>query len=218
MWTFPLFGFRVVVATSFLVVTGVFALIALQAGASLPEAMVWPIVVFGSILVHELGHAFVAQGFGLGVGEIHLHGLGGHVSHTRTGPARQLAISLAGPLAGILFGCLVLVFAWVGMPEDGAPAWLTRTVDALLYVNIGWSLFNLLPVLPLDGGNALLAASTAAGLTERRAVRLTAAVGFVLSTLGLGYALTAGLWWITFLFGMFLWNNLQNLQIGAART
>jgi Zn-dependent protease len=218
MWTFPLFGFRVVVASSFLVVVGVFGLIALQAGASPAEALVWPMVVFGSILVHELGHAFVAQGFGLGVGDIHLHGMGGHVTHTRTVPSRQLVISLAGPLAGILFGCLVLALAWFALPEHGTPGWLDRTVDALLYVNIGWSLFNLLPVLPLDGGHALLAATTAAGVAERRAVRVTAAVGFAISTLGLGYALSVGAWWITFLFGMFLWTNLQNLQIGPARS
>ena len=160
----------------------------------------------------------MAQAFGLGVGNIELHGLGGQVSHTRTAPSRQLVISLAGPLAGFTFGCLVLLVSWVALPSHGTPGWLVRTVDALLYVNLGWSLFNLLPVLPLDGGNALLAASTAVGLTEQRARRFTAAVGFAISTLGLGYALTAGLWWITFLFGMFLWNNLQNLQIGTART
>ena len=54
-------------------------------------------------------------------------------------------------------------------------------------------------------------------MAERRALRLTAGVGLAISALGLAYALTSGMMWITFLFGMFLWNNLQSFQLGPSR-
>jgi Zn-dependent protease len=203
MWTFRLLGFRVVVQSGFAILAGLFALLALQGGAGLVEAMMWPLVVFGSILVHELGHALTAQRLGLAVGDIELHMMGGEVTHARTQPARQLLISLAGPLAGLALGFAALALSRV-VPDSSV-------LSVLVFVNIGWSIFNLLPVLPLDGGNALRAA-IGLGTRESVALRITAGVGLLLASLGLAYALTAGRWWLTFLFGMFLWNNLQIFQ------
>lgn len=203
MWSFRLFGFRVVVQSGFAFLAGLFALLALQRGAGLVEAMMWPLVVFGSILVHELGHAFTAQRLGLRVGDIELHMLGGEVTHARTNPARQLLVSLAGPIAGLALGFAALGLSLV-LPTN-------PILSVLVFVNIGWSLFNLLPVLPLDGGNALRAA-IGLGTNEMGAIRITAGIGVVLAGLGLAYALSTTQWWLTFLFGMFLWNNLQILQ------
>jgi len=203
MWSFHLLGFRVVVQSGFAILAGLFALLALQGGAGLLQAMTWPIVVFGSILVHELGHAFTAQRMGLRVGDIQLHMMGGEVSHSRTEPARQLAISLAGPVAGLALGTAALALSLL-LPNSSL-------LGVLVFVNIGWSFFNLLPVLPLDGGNALRAA-IGLGARESVALRITAGIGLLLAGLGLAYALTAGRWWLTFLFGTFLWNNLQILQ------
>lgn len=203
MWTFRLLGFQVVVQSGFAILAGLFALLALQGGAGLLEAMTWPVIVFGSILVHELGHAFTAQRLGLAVGNIELHMMGGEVSHARTRPGGQLLISLAGPIAGLALGSAALALSLV-VPNSSV-------LSVLVFVNIGWSLFNLLPVLPLDGGNALRAA-IGLGTRESVALRITAGIGFTLAALGLAYALTAGRWWLTFLFGMFLWNNLQILQ------
>jgi Zn-dependent protease len=203
MWAFRLFGFRVVVQSGFAFLAGLFALLALQRGAGLLEAMVWPVVVFGSILVHELGHALTAQRLGLRVGDIELHAMGGEVTHSRTVPSRQLLVSLAGPFAGLSLGLVALGLSWV-VPGNAI-------LPVLIFINIGWSVFNLLPVLPLDGGNALRAA-LGLGTSEVRALQITAGIGIVLAGLGLAYALAGSRWWLTFLFGMFLWNNLQILQ------
>ena len=105
-----------------------------------------------AILLHELGHAFVVRGLG-GDPEITLHGLGGltthHLSPTN---GQQFVISVAGPLVnGVLAGLGFLGLAFVAAP--GTP--LASFFFYWLWVNALLGLFNLLPIVPLDGGHAL---------------------------------------------------------------
>ena len=118
-------------------------------------------IVFVSVLAHELGHAFVGRAFGLKPA-ITLHGLGGLTSWVGgrgVGPGRSLVISLAGPAVGLLLGGLLLLLGAVALPalapDYHAPALAVQLFEAALVVNIFWSIFNLVPVVPLDGGNAL---------------------------------------------------------------
>jgi membrane-associated protease RseP (regulator of RpoE activity) len=104
---FRLFGIPVRIHPWFWVIT---ALLGLQ-GASTPplEFVAWVAVVLVSILVHELGHAFVQRYYG-GRPRIVLHGMGGLAiaeNHDRSTTA-QVLISLAGPLAGFAFAIAVL--------------------------------------------------------------------------------------------------------------
>jgi len=127
--------------------------------------IVWMLCVFVSILVHELGHALSARAFGWPP-HIVLYSMGGlamfepHYGYTRR---RAIWISFAGPLAGfLLFGVVVathfgIVWAAQFYNQDWAIrllrndqfAWMLRSLE---WINLGWGLFNLLPVLPLDGG------------------------------------------------------------------
>jgi hypothetical protein len=180
-----LFGFPVQIMPYFFLLLGIYALFGLQRGEPLWQLASWSLVVTGSILWHVLGHAGVARALGVPVAGIRLHGFGGDV---RTGPARyskHLAISLAGPGAGILFGLVVLGLMAVGLGQEPH---VSTVAAQLLWVNLGWSVINLLPMRPLDGGNALLAAlmlvipSAASAVTH--GVGLLVAVGFV----GAGFA------------------------------
>ena len=150
-----LFGFPIFVSWSALVIL---AIIVVQNGvdttSELVRALAYAGIVFGSILVHELGHALVATRiFGLGPAAILLHGFGGV---TRFRPPKKswhaFVTALAGPSAGLLLG-LVAVFVALVAP---VPDRVAGVLDVIATINIFWSLFNLLPMLPLDGGNMLL--------------------------------------------------------------
>lgn len=136
--------------------------------------LIWVIVVFVSILVHEMGHALVVRAFGWWP-SILLYSFGGLAMYrpTRQVPRKQILISLAGPVAGFLLAGLTVFLAraagYYVLIHIGKPygimfgldrARTTGTSDSvlavilfLLQVNIWWGLINLLPVWPLDGGH-----------------------------------------------------------------
>jgi Zn-dependent protease len=135
----------------------------------LVDLVQWIAVAFIGVLLHELGHALVGQSFGL-VPKIDLIGFGGLTSWTGTRGSqaraleapKRIAISLAGPLTGIVIGLgtFALVRARAGLSPspfaffDRDTPWTTLTY-AIVWINAGWGLLNLLPILPLDGGNVL---------------------------------------------------------------
>ena len=131
--------------------------LAANRGLNLPLLLEWLVVVFFSVLVHELGHALVARRFGLSP-NITLYSMGGLTSWsevTDIAPPKHLAISLAGPAAGFLLGG-VLYLAAPTLLRAVPSELLTVAYYDLLWVNIGWGIFNLFPILPLDGGHVLL--------------------------------------------------------------
>ncbi len=156
--SFSIFRIRVRVQLWFLALA---ALLGTTAGFHDPASVfVFSGIVFVSVLAHELGHAFTGRAFGLAPA-ITLHGMGGLTTWTsgrNIGPFRSLLISLAGPAVGLVLGALLVLFAWVALPilapDYHAPVIAARLFESAVFVNIIWSLFNLAPVMPLDGGNA----------------------------------------------------------------
>lgn len=118
-----------------------------------PGLMVWVAVVFQGILMHELGHALVGRAFGRQP-RIELIALGGLTwweQREALSPMRSLGVSVAGPAVGIVIGLIALGFMDLVRPTD--PSLMRYALSSLIYVNLGWGVLNLLPVLPLDGGN-----------------------------------------------------------------
>lgn len=127
--------------------------------ASLPIAT---LIVFQGVLMHELGHALVGRLFGLRP-KIDLMAFWGLTSwepgpdgtHIRNlSPGKLILISFAGPLVGLVIGGGALAALIALRPADPLHEW---TLTVLVYVNLIWSLYNLLPILPLDGGNIMAA-------------------------------------------------------------
>lgn len=115
--------------------------------------LIWVAVVFQGILMHELGHALVGRAFGREP-RIELIALGGLTwweQREPLSPGRSLGVSIAGPAVGIVVGLIALVVRdLLALPEGSVAQY---AFASLIYVNLGWGLLNLLPVLPLDGGN-----------------------------------------------------------------
>jgi Zn-dependent protease len=118
-------------------------------------AAAFVVLLYASVLVHELSHCVVARSFGLAVRRILLYPLGGfsEIEQEPQTPGRELAVSAAGPvtslaLAAIGFG---LYTAW---NPRGIPQVL---IEQLILANLLVGVFNLLPGLPLDGGRMLRA-------------------------------------------------------------
>jgi len=115
--------------------------------------LIWMGIIFFSVLFHEFGHALTAMLFGKKP-RIELIALGGLTVHDgqHLAPWKQFIIVLNGPL----FGLLLALFAWLAMKASflstGIPAQILRDVTI---VNVFWTVVNLLPILPLDGGQML---------------------------------------------------------------
>lgn len=140
--------------------------------------LLWIIVLLVSILVHELGHALTSRKMTGVTPSIKLWGMGGLAyPNTQLNQKQSFWVTWAGPLAGLgFFGLIVLTCCTVYgiavgtdltmfllFPSTGINretftvlAEMNKPVlfmlDKLLWVNLWWSLINLLPVFPLDGG------------------------------------------------------------------
>ncbi len=150
--SFRLFGFPVTIHGSFLLIAFVLG----YTGNGVDAALVWVAVVTVSVLAHELGHAFVAAPIG-GQPRIDLYAMAGLTRWDagRAGRGRRIAVSVAGPLAGVAFGVGLLALYHVVRPETHTLAYYA--FFAGIFINMVWGLGNLLPMLPLDGGHVLLA-------------------------------------------------------------
>ncbi len=159
---FSLFGIPVRVTPMFWLGSVIFGWKAMEWGGP-PFLLMWVLVCFVSILVHEMGHALVARWLGCYNVETALYMMGG-VATYRPGreytQGKSILISLAGPGAGfILWGLMEYVFATPILRfadaklDPKATELIAFGVIQWLYVNLWWGLVNLLPVLPLDGGN-----------------------------------------------------------------
>ena len=203
MFQFSLLGFPVRVQPFF------FLTVLLIGPHDLQGAAMWVPVAFIGVLAHELGHAAAIRQFGF-LPNIQLHGFGGLTSWP-AGPglsaARRILISAAGPAVGISIGGLAFVAARVYVPET---AILRQLVSYVVWVNLGWGVLNLLPVMPLDGGNIVTAVAEGLwGSVGRRIARIVSLVACV--ALG-AWALMAGWLWSAILAGVLAFANFQALR------
>ncbi len=177
--------------------------------------LLWIVVAFVSVLVHEFGHAVAIRHYGWRPW-ITLYGLGGLASYEpglrntyesyagrSAGWLPQVVIALAGPLAGFLFlGAIVagvklggggVNFHWGGPTgitwrlSGFQQANLAELVRFLIFANLYWGLLNLLPIYPLDGGK--VARELAVVWGGRRGVEWSLAVSMATAGLVAVYAL-----------------------------
>lgn len=111
----------------------------------------WVGLAFVSVLLHELGHAVAFRAYGASP-NIVLHGMGGLTSaRVDLTPMRSIAVSVAGPLSALVL--LGLPAVWLEATGAFTDPTAATIVTQAVWINVGWSLLNLVPILPLDGGN-----------------------------------------------------------------
>jgi Zn-dependent protease len=158
------------------------------------------IMLFVSVLLHELGHSVVALRYKIPVRSITLFIFGG-VAHIGAEPPSAIAefrIAIAGPLVSLVLAA----FFYVVQPVVAAMEPLFGLAKYLAYINLALALFNLVPGYPLDGGRVFRAIVWAVTKNMRRATLLAANVGrvfgFLFIFIGIGQMFTGnfgdGLW------------------------
>ena len=176
----------------------------------------WVLIATVSVLVHELGHAVVFRVFGIRPA-ITLHGFGGLTSGSGgLTPWREIGVSLAGPLSALVL--LGLPAVWLGRSGIVTSDEVRVFVSQAVWINIGWSLLNLVPVLPLDGGHVLeaLAEMVARGRGRRIAAFVSVAVAAGLGLLALRHGLVFGALFAAMFAGINLTELSRAKQAGLA--
>ena len=185
---FRVFGIPVRVDPTFFLIAGL-----LGFTGDLTFLVTWVVVVFVSVLVHELGHAVAFRAYGQEP-QILLQGMGGltWASGRLTG-ARDIVVSLAGPLTALVL--LGLPALWLDQTIESTSATWDLVVREVLFVNVIWSGVNLLPVLPLDGGQVsasiLRRVMGEAGQRAAHVVSIVVAGGAALLAFSMGYTFGA---------------------------
>ena len=172
-----------------------------QQAASLPEASNAPalswllglstaLLLFVSLLLHELGHSLAAQREGIKVSSITLHLIGGVARMERecSTAMGSFRVAAAGPAVSFLLAGLLLASQH---SADHVTPLLGNLVAQLGVLNLALALFNLLPGLPLDGGLILKALVWQFTGSQRRGIQVATATGRLLSLT----AIMLGVWW-----------------------
>ena len=176
-----LLGVPIRVHVTFLFLLFWFGAVSQEEGSGFLGGVVFLLLLFFCVVLHELGHATMAKRYGVKTSEIVLYPIGGvaRLERIPSGKA-ELLIALAGPavnavLAAVIFLGLQLAPerepATVGELIAGAPiAWRLLSANLILFF------FNLIPAFPMDGGR-VLRATLSIFLGERRATSIAARIG-----------------------------------------
>jgi Zn-dependent protease/predicted transcriptional regulator len=171
------------------------------------------ILLFVTVLLHELGHSFTARSMGLPANSTTLFIFGG-VSNLTTEPQSprvEFLVTIAGPLTSLI---LAGIFALLHLATGGGASEVSAVLGYLASVNLILAAFNLIPAFPLDGGRVFRSVVWGITGSMHRATRLVTSVSRVLASLfiaaGLVETLVGGQFvgglWLVFI-GWFLYTS-----------
>lgn len=177
-------------------------------------------IIFGSVILHELGHALVARRYGLLVRSILLLPIGGMTlmeeGRERPDPRRDFRIAMAGPLVNLMLAAVAAVMIAALAPQ--VKLWGQPLVHAgnlprsLVWGNVFLGLFNLLPAYPMDGGRVLrawLAERMDQVVATRRAVLIGQGLAMLLMLIGLAW----NAWLVLIGFFLFLGAQMEDRSV-----
>lgn len=167
------------------------------------------LLLFASVLLHELAHSLVARSRGMAVSSITLFIFGGvsNLQEEPRQPMSEFVMAIVGPLTSLVLGGVF----WVLARLIGAASIIPTAIASILaYINVSLAIFNLIPGFPLDGGRVLRSIIWGATKNLNTATNIAAGVGQFVGwgfiALGLYQVFTGNLLnglWIAFI-GWFL--------------
>jgi Zn-dependent protease len=192
-------GIAIRVHATFFVLVALFALGSSGPGGPGPlGGLIWLVLIFTCVVIHELAHSLVARRRGAIVREIVLLPIGGvsRLEHLPEAPRDELAIAIVGPAASFALAAVgALVVVGLRQPLLPADLYGGPLLARLVWFNLVIGAFNLVPAFPLDGGRVLRA------LLERRydlerATHIAARVGRGLAVTLIAIGVFANLWFV----------------------
>jgi len=158
------FGIEVRINVSFLFLLGFFWFRFYQVGgvSGAVQGVLYILILFACVTLHEFGHAFAARAFGIQTRDITLYAIGGvaRLNRIPEKPWQELIVAIAGPLVNVVIAAALFLvtnvssgFQQVELLESPRIALL----DKVAWANVFLILFNLIPAFPMDGGRVLRA-------------------------------------------------------------
>jgi Zn-dependent protease/CBS domain-containing protein len=157
------------------------------------NGLIFMVLLFLCVLLHEFGHIFTARGFGVNTPDVILLPIGGvaRLERIPEKPSEEFLIAIAGPLVNVVIAALLVVMGGAHLQLDRL-ATLDISggglIDQLASVNLFLAVFNLIPAFPMDGGRvlrALLASRLGYVHATEVAAMIGQAIAFALGFIGL---------------------------------
>ncbi len=176
-----------------------------QGPAAFQRLLVWMVVVFASILIHELGHAMAMRRLGDRRGGIVLFALGGFAqgSLPRT-RGQDIWVTAAGPLAQLAGAAFVWLCIRAYPPVRNSL--LEYGTFSFVTASVFWAVLNIMPVLPLDGGRI------AAAIAGPRNIKLALGLSLVCAVALALFMGSRGAWIGAILFAVLAYNSFQQIR------
>jgi Zn-dependent protease/CBS domain-containing protein len=213
-WSFRLgtiLGIPIRIHFTFLVILGLLAineasLSGVLAGLS---SLLFIVLLFGCVLLHELGHCVVARRFGVLIASITLYPIGGIAAFTEIPrqPMREILIAIAGPMVNFIIAGGLFLGVELLSPGPRLPISILHGGDflgGLLQLNLRLGLFNLLPAYPMDGGR-ILRGLLATRMSYLAATRWAAGIGKIFGGLFILIGVVRQQYLLFIILGVFLY-------------
>jgi Zn-dependent protease/CBS domain-containing protein len=196
-WSLPIFriaGIQLRIHVTFVLLIAwlAFGYYAQGGSPAAAEGVIFVLLLFLCVVLHEFGHALAAKSFGINTPDITLLPIGGvaRLERMPEEPKQELLIAVAGPAVNVVIalGLFVAGGSFINPFVNPAAPERVGLVSQLLIINVLLVAFNLLPAFPMDGGR-VLRALLATRMSYARATQIAATVGqgfaFVFGFIGL---------------------------------
>jgi Zn-dependent protease len=177
------FGIELRINVSFLLLLGFFWFRYYQVGGTSGaiQGVVYILILFACVTLHEFGHAFAARGFGIQTRDITLYAIGGvaRLNRIPEKPWQELIVAIAGPLVNVVIAGVLFLVTHITTGFQDAEVLESPRIELLqkvAWANVFLIVFNLIPAFPMDGGR-VLRALLAMAMPYARATQIAAWIG-----------------------------------------